>query len=255
MLKGILMSTEMVRAILAGRKTVTRRLIKLAPADEYHFIELETDPDEIRIQPGSGEEYPYKLSGLYAVFTGEFGYPMVKAPYQSGDVLYVRETWCKGSLNGGAEQYFYRADENEFYCSWHPSIHMPKEAARIFLRVTEVKVERLQEITVEGTLQEGIDTEVPPICESSINGNIPNDNQREYMNKLSEKELEEYIQDLARHTYMGWCDYADKLFRIYNQLWNSTIKKSDIDKYGWNANPWVWVILFERISKEEVLSR
>ena len=212
-MKPILFNTEMVKAILAGRKTVTRRLIKLAPADEYHFIELETDPDEIRIQPGSGEEYPYKLSGLYAIFADEFGYPLVKSPYQVGDALYVRETWCKGSLNGGAEQYFYRADENEFYCSWKPSIHMPKGAARIFLRVTDVRVERLQDITDEQVIAEGIDIPKTASCE----------------------------------------ERCLLVFARYHKLWNSTIKKADIDKYGWEANPWTWVIEFERISKEEAL--
>ena len=231
-MKPMLMNTEMVKAILAGRKTQTRRLVKerhLRVLDSPYHKEHSEVPDKVLLE---------KLCEL---------------PYQSGDVLYVRESWCKGSLNGGAEQYFYRADDNDFHCKWRPSIHMPKEAARIFLRVTGVRVERLQDVTVEGILEEGIDTKLPLICESSINGNIPNDNQRALMDKMSKKEREEYIQDLARHTYMGWCYYADKLFRVYEQLWNSTIKKSDLGKYGWDANPWVWVIEFERISKEEAM--
>ena len=231
-MKPMLMNTEMVKAILAGRKTQTRRLVKerhLRVLDSPYHKEHSEVPDKVLLE---------KLCEL---------------PYQSGDVLYVRESWCKGSLNGGAEQYFYKADDNDFHCHWKPPIHMPKEAARIFLRVTNVRVERLQDVTVEGILEEGIDTKLPLICESSINGNIPNDNQRALMDKMSKKEREEYIQDLARHTYMGWCYYADKLFRVYEQLWNSTIKKSDLGKYGWDANPWVWVIEFERISKEEAL--
>lgn len=85
-----------------------------------------------------------------------------KAPYQRGDILYVRETWCKG-----LERYIYRADYSDtekFYrdgkeieMKWHPSLHMPKDAARIFLRVTNVRVERLQDITVEDALAEGMD--------------------------------------------------------------------------------------------------
>lgn len=239
-MKPILMNTEMVNAILAGCKTVTRRLIKPQPPFDNDSIYLRYVKDGIA---RFGQGTPGNSCALCDR----------KMPYQSGDVLYVRESWCKGSLNGGAEQYFYKADDNDFHCHWKPPIHMPKEAARIFLRVTNVRVERLQDVTVEGILEEGIDTKLPLICESSINGNIPNDNQRALMDKMSKKEREEYIQDLARHTYMGWCYYADKLFRVYEQLWNSTIKKSDLGKYGWDANPWVWVIEFERISKEEAL--
>ena len=90
---------------------------------------------------------------------------------------------------------------------WHPSIHMPKEAARIWLKVTDVRVERLQEITSEQICREGVEVEYP----HALNG--------------EEKR------------------YA------FSTLWNSTIKKADLDRYSWDANPWVWVIEFERCEK------
>lgn len=92
---------------------------------------------------------------------------------------------------------------------WHPSLHMPKDAARIFLRVTNVRVERLQDITVEDALAEGMDKYI------RLNG-----------------ELDE-----------------NSIITSFIGIWNSTIKKSDLDRYGWNANPWVWVIEFERCEK------
>lgn len=218
-MKPILMNTEMVKAILVRRKTVTRRLIKLDPADSYDFVELNNDPDEIRVRK-DGEMYPHTTSGLYATFADDFGYPMLKAPYQSGDVLYVRETWCE---NGDyelypfeTEKFWYKADEPDkvpptsvWFRGWRPSIHMPKEAARIFLRVTGVRVERLQDITDD---------------------------------------------DLVKD--FDLCEYAIPAIgrkRIAKIAWDSTIKKSDLAKYGWDANPWVWVIEFERISSEEAL--
>lgn len=187
-MKPMLMNTEMVKAILAGRKTQTRRLVKerhLRVLDSPYHKEHSEVPDKVLLEK------------------------LCESPYQSDDVLYVRETWCKGSLNGGAEQYFYRADDNDFHCKWRPSIHMPKEAARIFLRVTNVRVERLKYIEDGWRFdEEGIIL---------------------YHGMISE----------------AWRDFAD--------LWNSTIKKSDLGKYGWDANPWVWVIEFERISKEKAL--
>ena len=193
-MKPMLMNTEMVKAILAGRKSVTRQLIKPQPYNVlYNGI----------LQQGEIEDGEVLLTLNKDNIT-----EMLIPPYQAGDVLYVRETWCKGSLNGGADQYFYKADDNDFHCQWRPAIHMPKEAARIFLRVIGVRVERLQDITVNGILQEGIDFDIEtPIA--------------------------------------SWRNFID--------LWESTLKKPNIYKYGWDANPWVWVIEFERISKEEAM--
>ena len=195
-MKPMLMNSEMVKAILAGRKTVTRRLIKerhLCVLDSPYHKEHSEVPDKVLLEK------------------------LCESPYQPGDVLYVRETWCKGSLNGGADQYFYKADDNDFHCQWRPSIHMPKEAARIFLRVTGVRVERLQDITLDDAIAEG--------CQGKFIGS-------------------------GECVGAGWEILPEDEFA---DLWDSTIKKSDFDKYGWDANPWVWVIEFERISKEEAM--
>lgn len=123
--KPILFNTQMVRAILDGRKTCTRRIVKPQP-------------------------------------TAHYGMQCIKPPYQPGDILYVRETW---SLRFDGEKYFYKADKNTSReekrlldyndVKWRPSIHMPKEAARIWLKVTNVRVERLQKITEAQTEEEG----------------------------------------------------------------------------------------------------
>lgn len=192
-MKQILFNTEMVRAILDGRKSCTRRIVKhdvkAILNSPYHKEHPEVEDKQI-------------ISKL------------CMPPYQIGDILYVRETWCKG-----LERYIYRADYSDtekFYqggkeieMKWHPSLHMPKDAARIFLRVTNVRVERLQDITVEDALAEGMDKYI------RLNG-----------------ELDE-----------------NSIITSFIGIWNSTIKKSDLDRYGWNANPWVWVIEFERCEK------
>ena len=191
--KPILFNTDMIRAILDGRKTVTRRIVK---------------------------PQPVVLNSL------------VIPPYKVGDVLYVRETWgiSNFDIDEQAVYIVYKAGNEKENCQriilpkdkfehlynnysesepdWHPSIHMPKEAARIFLRVTNVRVEKLQDITPEQIDAEG--------C-------------KEYAYNAKTGEL--------LPSKPTW-------FKI---IWDSTIKKSDIDKYGWAANPYVWVIEFERI--------
>ena len=186
--KPILFNTEMVRAILGGRKTCTRRLIKhnvdAMLNSPYHKKHPEVEDKQI-------------ISKLCL------------PPYQPGDVLYVRETWSEWT--GG---YVYKAWSSPFpqagaYLGekWHPSIHMPKDAARIWLKVTEVRVERLQDITIDGIRNEG-------------------------------------LSSMAVH-----CGDKKIALEEWKILWNSTIKKSDLNRYGWDANPLVWVIAFEPCEK------
>ena len=211
--KPILFNIEMVKAILEERKTVTRRLIKPQPTKNMiHKLGFCVDGDKNDI-------------GKFGFGSHECGGHVryVKPPYLPGDVLYVRETWVDWSCaecedecvadNGSgycdAPKYLYRATHETTDKGWKPSIHMPKKAARIFLKVKDVRVERLQDIDAIGCLQEGIESEYPHV----LNG-------------------------------------EEKLYAFF-QLWNSTIKKEDIDTYGWDANPWVWVIEFERIEVKE----
>lgn len=183
-IKPILFNTEMVRAILDGRKTCTRRLVKTRRKDACGFY-VTKRPD------GS-------FAGIYEYDEDERMFEnQLIPPYKPGDVLYVRETF----MQAAAHTFWYKADDNSWIpegLHWHPSIHMPKEAARIWLKVTDVQVERLQDITSEQIYREGAEVEEPFV----LNG--------------EEKR------------------YA------FSVLWNSTIKKSDLDRYGWKANPWAF---------------
>src|SRR5690554_1117458 len=134
-MKPILFNTEMVKAIMDGRKTQTRRIVK--PQLHQKVIKIcEVDPLGYM---------SYQVDDRYLD-----GWRSAKASYCKGDILWVRETW--GKKDG---HYFYKAghellvDGEPLINRWHPSIHMPREAARIFLRVTNVRVERLHEITEE----------------------------------------------------------------------------------------------------------
>lgn len=189
-IKPILFNTEMVRAILDGRKDATRRIVK-------GFI-----PDDAVW--GYTAFTPKGYISCRGTFADGYGEKFFKLPCESGDILYVRETWKKAP-NG----YYYYEDwqRNDIadVTKWKPSIHMPKEAARIWLKVTNVRVERLQEITEVQAQAEG--------CNSGL--------------------------------LTGACTARGQ----FEDLWNSTVKKSDIDRYGWDANPYVWVISFERCEK------
>lgn len=189
-IKPILFNSEMVRAILEGRKSCTRRLVKFLSGENPQWTGY--IKDELMLYNGKNE-------------------PCIrKAPYQPGDILYVRETF----IQAAAHIFWYKADNNSWISEglhWKPSIHMPKEAARIWLKVTDVRVERLQEITAESALAEGTDKYI------HLNG--------------------KFDENAILTSFMG--------------IWNSTIKNSDLDRYGWNANPWVWVIEFEQCEKSK----
>lgn len=201
----ILFNTDMVRAILDGRKTVTRRLVKLPK-----YIQLQDD-------------------GLYTLFADGTCYEnqhmeditdYLNKPYQPGDTLYVRETWKLEEFYDAEALIRFRAGgeiDIDYECEgatyskllkyvddigWQPSLFMPKEAARIWMKVKEVRVERLQKMTPDDAVREGTKETFPPLA-------------------------------------------VDE----FRDIWNSTIKKCDLDRYGWNANQWVWVIEFERCEK------
>ena len=213
-IKPVLFNTEMVRAILDGRKTCTRQLIK--------------DADKIL-------NSPFKQSRP-DIIDEHIISKLGRRPYCKGDILYVREAFAwqpcwdcgmDGSLTDTGHEaerrlqdekkehgcYMYRAscEDNEYPSAdtWHPPIHMPKEAARIWLRVKNVRVERLQEISAESALAEGADKYI------HTNGGLD--------------------ENMTITSFIG--------------IWNSTIKKSDLNSYGWDASPWVWVIEFERFEK------
>lgn len=214
-IKPILFNTEMVRAILDGRKSCTRRIVK---------PQWEECPNCKYVH----NEYIYD-NLAENVYCASCGYPLVperRAPYQPGDTMYVRETWMDyaGLTMYKADCDKYRLESlNIAGFGWKPSIHMPKEAARIWLKVTDVRVERLQSITVEGAIREGAEGEK---CHHTNAGAF---GCTDCMNT-------------------GWIEPPQVEFM---QIWDSTIKKSDLDRYGWDANPWVWVIEFERCEKPE----
>lgn len=220
-MKPILFNTSMVQAILEGRKTTTRRIVKT----DLSLLDYDVNDKDYLYLP---DEY------------GEFHHLLEYSPYKIGDILYVRETWLAHTYRYGKLNVMYKADRevrevnfsNDRFKKvekladsehFQPSLFMPKEAARIFLRVKDVRVERLQDITDEGALDEGITKHLR--CKLG------------YASKNSE---EEFNFTQARDTF--------KL------LWNTTVNKKDLPTKGWYANPYVWVIEFIRISKEEALN-
>ena len=231
-MKPILFNGEMVRAILDGRKTVTRRVVNQKLLDKYCDYDQYCDA----VMP--------RNSDISCTRSFEKEFFMNRANFEVGDILYVRETFYyeehmheltegEPDLPNGlySHRFIYRASDPDYPVNvgvgkgkWTPSLHMPKEAARIFLKVTGVRVERLNDITPEQADKEGVgDLFMTEIACSDIDDgyNIPLD-----------------------------CEYgvAKEQFAY---LWDSTIKKADLDQYGWDANPWVWVIEFEQCEKPE----
>lgn len=207
----------MVQAIIEGRKTCTRRLNKKVPQGTYRIDYIEDGSFDFVYGFSDGE-----------VFADS--YKNIKPQYQVNDILYVRETWQldpKGFEETPPEYWWsYKASsELPKECTkWRPSIHMPKEAARIFLKITNVRVERLQDMEHDAPLKEGIN------CFTK-DGTV--------------------FKYSTSEDWIDWKHMPKNPTTAFQLLWDSTVDKKDLDKYGWNANPWVWVYELERCEKPQ----
>ncbi|HFT3529532.1 TPA: hypothetical protein ACHV5P_000878 [Klebsiella variicola] len=208
--RGMIFNAEMVRAILDGRKTQTRRIMAPQPADD---IERCTFPNPEAI--GWKSSLRHKHGSTTAHFC-HYGKP--------GDRIWVRETWAEAGA-GAPDLKLYRANYPEHVPShyenvppddeirWTPSIHMPRWASRILLEITSVRVERLNAISEEDAMREGIDTD--RLAESQDNYDCIADHNM-----------------TGRPTAKGY----------FSDLWQSIYGEE-----SWKANPWVWVIEFKRV--------
>ncbi|WP_373069881.1 hypothetical protein [Sulfurimonas sp.] len=230
-MKNILMNTEMTKAILEGRKTQTRRV--LLDCKEFDIEEHESGFNLIH-------DYKCRIEnvGIFSTKKLLMRYFSDKySKYKIGDILYVRETFVRGvehdendcplTTEDGSDwiwRTYYRADDEliewvdedgeNVNVPWKPSIHMPKEYARIFLKVTDVRVERLHDITYADVKKEGLPLHI----------DIPKEH---YNNKIA--------NGLSINPIEHW----------WINLWNSTAK----DGYKWEDNPYVFVYEFERVER------
>jgi len=192
----MLFSTPMIQAILEGSKTQTRRIVK------GRLLQLLND-------------------GLILETISGKNNSSWETPYKEGDVVWVRESWHT-SYNNKADKWepVYKADGVYYYdddgpIRWKPSMHMPKNVCRLFLKVKSVRVERLQDIFHYDVLEEGIK-------EFTKDGVI---------SKFG-------LKDWA------WSDMPKDRKDAFKMLWQSINGKE-----SWNENPWVFAITFERIER------
>lgn len=211
-MKPIIFNTEMVRAILDVRKTAMRQVIKPQPKGAHMVLDYD-------------KQGCHMLCGGIAT-TGVLcdWEKYISFPYSMGDILYVQEEYFdyKGHLHYKADGKHIGLEKNGIYFKWDSPVSMPKEAARIFLRVTDMYIERLQDIAETDAIKEGFE---PIVC------NHPN--------------------GLPCTDCLN-TGYLEPAMASFYTMWEDDINEADRKIYGWDANPWVWVIEFEIISKEDM---
>jgi hypothetical protein len=218
-MKPILFSTAMVQAILAGRKTQTRRTKGLDIINDaidsvhppYHVISADGENRK-------GVFFDLKQQDKFGVFRA---YPYGNV----GDMLWVRETWRPKSHNMPTGwPYEYKADDDmPDGFKWKPSIHMPKEAARLFLKITAIEIERLHDISEEDAIAEGVE---PQTFKSNVLK--PFDGYKNY-----------FVQDIEDGTPLRTAKAS------FGSLWQAINGVESFDQ-----NPYVWVIKFEVLNEK-----
>ncbi len=261
----ILFNTAMVRALLEERKSATRRVIKPQPPIDFRYPQAD-DPKSWWWTDKDGDDdmmgwWPSYDNGLIP-------------PCEPGDILYVRETWCNVNKPEYEPEYYYFADTKyvEDYdpheWTWRPSIHMPKEAARIFLRVKSVRAEKLQE---------SFFAPISPIFELLAEGMDIGNDCRDCIETYGNPCCVDTFDEDGSNLYGGDCGILDEVRGEYSDLWNRLYAKPmpvrehgkvvRYESYPWEdiretktyrglpwlviGNPWVWVIEFERAGKPE----
>jgi hypothetical protein len=206
--KPILFSTPMVQAILEGRKTQTRRIVKPQPSNKHSFLGRVIDSTDRSIV----DKATFDIDGKDYIY--------VNVPYEQDDLLWVRETWCSGMARDGGNKIIYKANIEDLLQpmhNWKPSIHMPRSAARLFLKVIKIRIQRLQDITEEDAMAEGI---------IELGNCTPPD------------------YSLTRKQYSNGIAVGFKTAReAFIDLWDSIYKEQGFE---WQQNTWVWVIEFEK---------
>lgn len=217
----ILFSTPMVQAILEGRKTQTRRIIKKKFSNtDLVWHEMHSGKTKILVELQNDTPAPRNNENGTTTHTLK-AYKEVQCPYNVGDVLWVRETWqIRDSRK--PKEIFYKASDDMTCAPWKPSIFMPKHACRIFLKIKSIRVERLYDISNEDAIQEGISFEII-------------DNIKEYKNYTAKS------KEFGRYNDFSYPDIP-KLSFI--SLWESINGKESLE-----LNPFVWVYEFEQIEK------
>jgi hypothetical protein len=220
--RPIIMGAESVMAILDGRKTQTRRVIKIQPPEEDY--QLLTVIDSTR-NKDEGCSHWAKLNESKTNIVIDDG-RMFRCPYGIiGDRLWIRETWKQVFDTPKVVTYKSSDPTNINGGKWRSPLFMPRWASRITLEITDIKVERLQDITEEGAIAEGI----------------------EFDSGWEEQSGEGYCDGVGYMNYeTGDLDCITPK-ESYRTLWNSLNAKRG---YSWESNPWVWVISFRVVNNE-----
>lgn len=194
--RPMLFSTPMVQAILYGNKTQTRRLVKPQPATIDFFQHINVWHPEVS-----------------------------KCPHEVDDIIWVRETYSNGSIENGKNTGFqYKADDANYNVRWKPSLFMPKSAARIFLKVVSIHVERLQDIDEQSAINEGIEN----LSANEAKYNL----------------FKNYLRFKSKVNYQDFT--TDNPIWSYQTLWQKINGKD-----SWDLNPFVWVYKFQRIDEPQ----